>query len=84
MSVGLSRCPIAIRTVNTSPIGLYSLSARPPASVGVDDDELLRIDPPAVADEVPMLRSWLDYYRATVRRQAAGLTPGQLSATLPP
>ncbi|MEO5851454.1 MAG: DinB family protein [Nocardioides sp.] len=50
----------------------------------MDADEPLRIDPPAVADELPMLRSWLDYYRATVRRQAAGLTPGQLSATLPP
>lgn len=31
-----------------------------------------------------MLRSWLDYYRATVRRQAAGLTTSQLCATLPP
>ncbi len=43
-----------------------------------------KIDPPLAADEVTMLRSFLDYYRATVRRQAEGLTRAQLATPLPP
>lgn len=31
-----------------------------------------------------MLRAWLDYYRATLRAQTAGLTAGQLAVTLAP
>lgn len=43
-----------------------------------------KTDPPHAADEVTMLRSFLDYYRATVRRQAEGLTADQLATPLPP
>jgi len=35
-------------------------------------------------DEVGMLRSFLDHYRATVRLQASGLTDAQLDQPLPP
>ena len=35
-------------------------------------------------DEVGMLRSFLDHYRATIRLQASGLTDAQLDQTLPP
>ncbi|MEZ5091989.1 DinB family protein [Nocardioides sp.] len=41
-------------------------------------------DPPLAADEVTTLRSFLDFYRATLRRQAEGLTAEQLATTLPP
>ena len=41
-----------------------------------------RTDPPAAADEATMLRSFLDFYRATILRQAEGLTAEQLAATL--
>jgi uncharacterized damage-inducible protein DinB len=44
----------------------------------------VKVDPPLAADEVTMLRSFLDYYRATVRRQAEGLTQQQLATPLPP
>lgn len=40
--------------------------------------------PPLAADEVTMLRAFLDYYRATVRRQAEGLSRDELARTLPP
>ena len=43
-----------------------------------------RTDPPAAADEATMLRSFLDFYRATVLRQAEGLTDAQRAATLGP
>jgi uncharacterized damage-inducible protein DinB len=43
-----------------------------------------RPDPPYAADEVTMLRSFLDYYRATIKRQADGLTREQLATPLPP
>jgi uncharacterized damage-inducible protein DinB len=43
-----------------------------------------RTDPPAAADEATMLRSFLDYYRATILRQADGLTDEQRAATLGP
>ncbi|GIM63125.1 mini-circle protein [Planomonospora venezuelensis] len=35
-------------------------------------------------DEVGMLRSFLDHYRATIRLQASGLTDAQLDQPLPP
>lgn len=35
-------------------------------------------------DEVGMLRSFLDHYRATIRLQASGLTDAQLDQSLPP
>ena len=38
-----------------------------------------RTETPAVADEVTMLRSFLDYFRDTLRLQAAGLDAGQLA-----
>jgi Protein of unknown function (DUF664) len=43
-----------------------------------------RSDPPYAADEATMLRSFLDYYRATILRQADGLTAEQLATPLPP
>ena len=47
-------------------------------------DVIERANPPYSADEATMLRAFLDYYRATIRRQADGLTPEQLSARLGP
>lgn len=43
-----------------------------------------RTEPPQVADEVTTLRSFIDFYRATIRRQCEGLTPEQLRTPLPP
>ncbi len=43
-----------------------------------------KTDPPLAADEVTTLRAFLDYYRATVRRQAEGLTSEQLATPLAP
>ncbi|MGN6161012.1 MAG: DinB family protein [Marmoricola sp.] len=40
--------------------------------------------PPHRADEVETLRGFLDYYRATILRQAEGLSQSQLAQTLPP
>ena len=42
-----------------------------------------RTEPPYAADEVTMLRSFLDYYRATILRQGEGLTGAQLATPLP-
>ncbi|ANH38444.1 DinB superfamily protein [Nocardioides dokdonensis FR1436] len=39
---------------------------------------------PFVADEVSAVRSFLAYYRATLRRQAEGLSAAQLRQALPP
>jgi uncharacterized damage-inducible protein DinB len=43
-----------------------------------------RPEPSYSNDEVGMLRSFLDHYRATVRLQASGLTDAQLDQPLPP
>jgi uncharacterized damage-inducible protein DinB len=43
-----------------------------------------RVEPPYSADEATMVRAFLDYYRATIRRQADGLTPEQLATRLGP
>jgi len=43
-----------------------------------------RTNPPAAADEATMLRSFVDYYRATILRQAEGLSAAQLATPLPP
>lgn len=43
-----------------------------------------RCEPAYSNDEVGMLRSFLDHYRATIRLQAAGLTGAQLDRSLPP
>lgn len=43
-----------------------------------------RVEPSFAADEVTMLREFLDYYRATIRRQASGLSDEQLRHTLAP
>jgi uncharacterized damage-inducible protein DinB len=43
-----------------------------------------RPEPPYAADEVTMLRAFLDYYRVTIKRQAEGLTREQLATPLPP
>jgi hypothetical protein len=43
-----------------------------------------RVDPPLVADEMTMLRAYLDYHRATFRRKTGGLTREQLAAVHPP
>ena len=40
--------------------------------------------PPYSADEVGMLRGFLDHYRATIRLQAAGLDDAQLDQRLAP
>jgi uncharacterized damage-inducible protein DinB len=37
-----------------------------------------RIDPPFIADEGPMLRSWLDWQRETLAVKCAGLSQDQL------
>ncbi|MCF4120730.1 DinB family protein [Antribacter sp. KLBMP9083] len=47
-------------------------------------DTIARTDPPYTADEVTTLRSFVDFYRATLRRQCAGLTAEELRTTLPP
>lgn len=42
-------------------------------------------DPPRPGGERVMLEEWLDYYRASVLRKCAGLSPGQLaSRSCPP
>jgi uncharacterized damage-inducible protein DinB len=43
-----------------------------------------RTDPPIAADEVTILRSFISFYRATIRRQCDGLTPEQLRTPHPP
>jgi hypothetical protein len=43
-----------------------------------------RIHPPAAADESTTLLAFLDYFRATLRRQADGLDGQQLATRLPP
>ena len=43
-----------------------------------------RTDPPSAADEVTTLRSFVDFYRSTLRRQCAGLTAEQLRTPLAP
>jgi uncharacterized damage-inducible protein DinB len=43
-----------------------------------------RAEPSFRNDEVGMLRSFLDHYRATIRLQASGLTAAQLDQALPP
>lgn len=43
-----------------------------------------RTDPPLQADEVTMLRAWLDFHRDTLRRKTDGLTAEQLARPLPP
>ncbi len=43
-----------------------------------------RSEPAHSNDEVGMLRSFLDHYRATIRLQAAGLTDAQLDQALAP
>ncbi len=48
------------------------------------DSRIPRANPPHVADEVRMLRSFLAYYRATIQRQADGLTAAQLAAAHAP
>jgi uncharacterized damage-inducible protein DinB len=50
------------------------------------DDELAAIDPATVpaGDELTLLRSFLDFYRAVMIRKAQGLTAEQLAARLGP
>lgn len=43
-----------------------------------------RTDPPLAASESETLLAFLDYFRATVRLKAVGLTREQLNQTLPP
>ncbi|MGL5809635.1 MAG: DinB family protein [Nocardioides sp.] len=43
-----------------------------------------RVEPPVAADEIGTLRSFLNYYRVTVRTKCAGLDAGQLATTLEP
>ncbi|TYL49985.1 DinB family protein [Nocardioides sp. BGMRC 2183] len=45
---------------------------------------IARTEPPFAADETTMLRSFLDYFRATVLRQADGLDADQLARPLAP
>ena len=46
--------------------------------------QFARAAPPYSADEATMLRSFLDYFRATILRQAEGLNAEQLATPLPP
>ncbi|MDT0202270.1 DinB family protein [Nocardioides sp. AE5] len=43
-----------------------------------------RIDPPLHADEMTMLRAYLDYHRDTFRQKTADLDAAQLDTRLPP
>lgn len=43
-----------------------------------------RTEPPPAATELVMLRSFVDFYRATIRRQCDGLTAEQLRTPHPP
>lgn len=43
-----------------------------------------RIDTPPTGDEITLLRSFLNYYRATVRMKAEGLDAAQLATRLGP
>ena len=43
-----------------------------------------RTDPPYAADEVTMLRAYLDYQRATFRWKTSGLTQAQMATAHPP
>lgn len=43
-----------------------------------------RAEPPAAASELTLLRSFVDFYRATIRRQCEGLTAQQLRTPHPP
>ena len=43
-----------------------------------------RTEPASSNDEVGMLRSFVDHYRSTIRRQASGLTDAQLDQALAP
>jgi uncharacterized damage-inducible protein DinB len=45
--------------------------------------DIERVNPPYDADEMTTLRAFLDFYRATLLRQAEGLTREQLAQTLP-
>lgn len=49
-----------------------------------EPDGIPRADPPQVADEITTLRSYVAFYRATIRRQCDGLTVEQLRTQLPP
>ncbi len=61
---------------------------QPPSSPGLPSefDPLPgRADPPYVADELTMLRSWLDFHRATLLSKCEGLEAAQLrSRAVPP
>ncbi|MCB0908098.1 MAG: DinB family protein [Nocardioidaceae bacterium] len=48
------------------------------------ESSIARHRPPLAADEVSMLRGFLDFFRATVQRQAEGLTQEQLAMPLAP
>jgi hypothetical protein len=50
----------------------------------VSESAFARPEPPYAADDATMLRSFLDYYRATILRQGEGLDAEQLAATLGP
>jgi hypothetical protein len=47
--------------------------------------EIVRVDPPLVADERVSLTSWLDFHRATLRQKCDGLSgPQMVQASVPP
>jgi hypothetical protein len=50
----------------------------------VSESAFPRVDPPYAADDATMLRSFVDYYRVTILRQAEGLTDEQRATPLPP
>ncbi|WP_280697775.1 DinB family protein [Kitasatospora sp. GP82] len=47
-------------------------------STDADSARPVRLDPPLVADEAPMLTAWLDFHRATLALKCEGLTDEQL------
>ncbi|MFJ3406870.1 DinB family protein [Promicromonospora sp. NPDC090134] len=60
------------------------MSTETSPGISPDTNEIPRADPPPAADEATMLRSFVDFYRATIRRQCAGLTAEQLRTPHPP
>jgi uncharacterized damage-inducible protein DinB len=60
------------------------MSTEPSVQPATEPGLVPRSDPPVAADEVTMLRSFIDFYRATIRRQCDGLTAEQLRTPHPP
>jgi hypothetical protein len=50
-----------------------------------DGNQISRVEPPLLNDELDSLNSWLDYHRATLLQKCEGLTGDELTqASVPP